>query len=184
MRIATLGWGSLIWDPRGLPREGVWQTGGPVFPIEFSRISTDSRLTLVIDPTNGVPVATRYVQSPRADLAEALSDLREREGTLTTRIAFVDPSNNTHRCEVHPPLLAVVRAWSAEHGFDAVVWTDLSSNFQDETGQPFSAERAEAYLSQLPNSAVDPARRYISNAPPEVDTPLRRRLRETGWLSA
>lgn len=184
LRIAILGWGSLIWDPRNLPREGVWHTGGPVFPIEFSRISVDCRLTLVIDPANGVPVITRYVQSPRADLDDAVSDLCEREGTATSRIGFVDLPCESRRCEVHPPLVPLIRAWSAGHGFDAVVWTDLCANFEDEMGQPFSVERAEAYLLRLPKSAADRARRYISNAPPEVDTPLRRRLREAGWLSA
>jgi hypothetical protein len=39
MRIAILGWGSLIWDPRDLPISGPWQCGGSVIPIEFSRIS-------------------------------------------------------------------------------------------------------------------------------------------------
>lgn len=39
MRISILGWGSLIWDWRHLPITGDWQRGGPVLPIEFSRIS-------------------------------------------------------------------------------------------------------------------------------------------------
>ncbi len=38
MKIAILGWGSLIWDRRDLQIAGDWQQGGPVLPIEFSRI--------------------------------------------------------------------------------------------------------------------------------------------------
>lgn len=183
MRIVILGWGSLIWDPRELPREGVWEPGGPIFSIEFSRISMDCRLTLVIDPVNGAPVVTRYVQSPRVDLDDAVADLREREGTATKQIGFLNIANGTARCEVHPPLVRVIREWSEAHGIDGVVWTDLRSNFHEETRQAFSLERAREYLLQLPASAADRARGYINNAPPEVDTPLRRRMREVGWLS-
>lgn len=87
MKIVILGWGSLIWDPRGLPREGIWQIGGPKLPIEFSRISKDCRLTLVIDVENKKYVSTRYVLSPRVDIDDVIKDLalREREG-LTKRI--------------------------------------------------------------------------------------------------
>ncbi len=60
MKIAYLGWGSLIWDPGMLPISGDWKPGGPVLPIEFSRISDNGRLTLVIDDVNGVPIETLY----------------------------------------------------------------------------------------------------------------------------
>lgn len=61
MNITILGWGSLIWDQRDLPISGDWQLGGPALPIEFSRISRDGRLTLVIDECNGVAVSTSYL---------------------------------------------------------------------------------------------------------------------------
>ncbi len=48
-KIGIIGWGSLIWDPRGLPIKCKWHKNGPELPIEFSRISQDGRLTLVID---------------------------------------------------------------------------------------------------------------------------------------
>ena len=38
MKIALLAWGSLIWKPGTLHITGHWNTGGPVLPIEFSRI--------------------------------------------------------------------------------------------------------------------------------------------------
>lgn len=182
LKIIILGWGSLIWDPRELPREGTWQDRGPIFPIEFSRVSNDCRLTLVIDPVNGAQVVTRYIQSPRADLDDAIADLKEREGTGSKQIGFVNLRSGTSRCIVHSPLLRLIQRWGAEDGFDAVVWTDLRSNFEDETGNPFTVERARDYLVGLPKSAADRARRYINNAPPEVDTPLRRAMREAGWL--
>ncbi len=185
MKIAILGWGSLIWDPRDLPREGTWQEGGPTLPIEFSRVSSDGRLTLVIDPCNGVPpVPTRFVLSPRTDLDDAICDLRTREATTSNRIGYVDRKERTQRSNAHPAAADVIRNWAAARGFDAVVWTDLTSNFHEETGIPFSLEAAAEYLRGLPKSVAARARTYIQNAPPEVETSLRRRLRETGWLNS
>ena len=181
-QVAILGWESLIWDPRGLPSDGAWRVGGPVVPIEFSRVSNDCHLTLVKDSANGVPVVTQYVPSPRTSLDNAISDLRQRENTVTTRIGFVNLLNGTSRCQVDPNLVARIRDWSAEHGFEGIVWTDLPSNFDEEIGSPFSVEGATKYLVELPRSAAERARQYINNAPTEVDTPLRRSVQETGWL--
>ena len=63
MKIAVLGWGSLIWNKGKLRLTTNWTDGGPVLPIEFSRISDDGRLTLVIDERHGVDVPTRYAFS-------------------------------------------------------------------------------------------------------------------------
>jgi hypothetical protein len=180
MKIAILGWGSLIWDPRDLPREGTWQTGGPILPIEFSRVSTDCRLTLAIDPIHGVPVATRYVQSPRASLDDAIADLCQREGTAKKGVGFMGLGETSCRVEALSP---AIRQWGEKHGFEGIVWTDLASNFEAETGVAFSVEEAKSYLVHLPESAADRARKYVNNAPPEVDTPLRRALQQGGWLS-
>lgn len=182
MRIAILGWGSLIWDPGDLPREGSWEQGGPRLPIEFSRISSDGRLTVVIDPTHGEPVPTLFALSPRADLEDAICDLRAREGTTARNIGFVDVKYATERCTVYPNAAAVIRDWARANGFDGVVWTDLPTNFQDEIRMAFSVENAQKYLNGLPKSVARRARKYIQNAPAEVDTPLRRKLRQSGWL--
>jgi len=45
MKIAILGWGSLIWDARLLSInttlfDNGWSSDGPDLPIEFSRVST------------------------------------------------------------------------------------------------------------------------------------------------
>jgi hypothetical protein len=76
-----------------------------------------------------------------------------------------------------------IRDWARATGFDAVVWTDLPSNFEEEIGASFSVERAEQYLKSLPRTVAERAREYIQKAPEEVNTPLRRRLYESGWVA-
>ena len=80
MKIGILAWGSLIWDPGTLRLAGNWIEGGPVLPIEFSRVSDNGRLTLVIDEKHGVDVPTRNALSALDDLDETITDLQKREG--------------------------------------------------------------------------------------------------------
>jgi hypothetical protein len=179
VKIAIIGWGSLVWDPRELPREGVWQNGGPHLPVEFARVSQDCRLTLVIDYDNAEPVETKYIISPRLDLDYAIEDLCHREGTTKKNIGFVDKKHRRDSGQVHEEHRRAcndIREWLDRSDLDTVVWTALTPNFRRETGDEFSVTRAVAYLEGLPQSSRERALRYIANAP--VDTPLRRRLME------
>jgi len=186
MRITVIGWGSLIWDPRGLPREGMWEKGGPVLPIEFSRVSEDCRLTLVIDDANGNECTTQYVRSPRADLDDAIRDLQLREGTGKKWIGFVDIVHGKTSCSMFPEQIDVsgqIHRWCAKTEFDAAVWTALRSNFNDEKKKAFSVNAAVDHLQDLPQTARINAFKYIQNAPARIDTPLRRRLLELGLIT-
>jgi hypothetical protein len=51
MKIACLGWGSLVWQPRELKIQNKWFSDGPLLPIEFTRKSDkgEGRITLIID---------------------------------------------------------------------------------------------------------------------------------------
>ncbi len=183
MRIGIIGWGSLIWDPRELPREGVWQDGGPVLPVEFSRISQDCRLTLVIDYENADAVETKYVTSPRVHLDDAIEDVRRRESTTKQNIGFVDRRHTRDSGQLHEGHRRAcndIRQWLNRSDFDAVVWTALNPNFRIETGDEFSVPQAIGYLQRLPQSSRERALRYITNAP--LDTPLRRGLMEIGLI--
>ena len=174
MRIAILGWGSLIWSPSGLPITGVWQADGPILPIEFSRVSSDGRLTLVIDTQNGSEVTTRYALSSRNNLYEAVEDLGLREGTTIRQIGSVCVGNNELP---NDPVIRIIVIWAKEVAMDAVVWTALTSNFSEMTGNVFSVENAVAYLSDLHGETRLRALEYIRHAPEEVETPVRRAVR-------
>ncbi len=181
MRIAIIGWGSLTWDPRDIPREGTWQNDGPVLPIEFSRISRDARLTLVVDTEHGTQIETMHVLSPRTSLQDVREGLRKREGTTGENIGWVDCIHDTaskndapRRADVQP----VIKNWCRERGYDAAVWTALGSNFQAETGMEFSVDAALNYLEGLPKNVRKEALQYIRNAPDCVATPIRQKIKE------
>lgn len=176
MTIAVLGWGSLIWKTNGLPIRGDWHQGGPDLPIEFSRVSRDGRLTLVIDHIAVVPVRTRYAISARSRIEDAIADLAAREETSLRYIGSVvaasgDCSPATTQDE--KAVCARVLAWCKATGTDGAVWTALPSNFQERTSKPFSTENALEYLEALPAEAKSAALHYIKMAPEEVVTPVR-----------
>ena len=180
-RIAILGWGSLIPELRGLPLASSWQSGGPVLKIEFSRISADGRLTLVIDRENGAEVTTQYAESARTEPEDAVCDLMSREGTSRDNICVCSKRNpETPSCN-HPEILPVIRKWLDASPFDAVIWTDLQSNFKKKQGKRFSIDGALDYLDSLPPVCRAKARDYINKAPEQTQTKLRQHLREVGW---
>ena len=180
MEIALLGWGSLIWNPGALHIKGKWTTGGPVLPIEFSRISDNGRLTLVIDEKDGVQVPTRYVLNSLDDLELVVTDLKERENTPNRdRIGYIDQLNNTHSArawKLHPNTCKIIRAWAELQKMDAVVWTAIGPRFFEKTGEAFSADAALRYLATLDAETRAVALKYIREAPAEVATPVRNRV--------
>jgi hypothetical protein len=171
MRIAIIGWGSLIWNPETLNYIGEWNPRGPTLTIEFSRISGNGRLTLVIDEANGVPIQTLYALAATASLEEAIENLRERERTNSRGIGHV--RNGGHpQSRVEKTILD----WVVDNGFDAAIWTALGSNFEQKTGKPYSVENALAYIDSLEASIKTSALEYISKAPTAVQTPFRARF--------
>lgn len=195
MNIALLGWGSLLWEKGLLRLETNWMPGGPVLPIEFSRVSKSraGALTLVIDPENGVDVVTRFARSAYQDLPEALYHLSQRERAPEKLIGYVNCQTGQSRSALLPDAALSIANWAARAAFDAVIWTDLPANFGSIDKQQFSAladpalpftlEHALLYLHALMPPGADKAREYIRNAPLEVDTPLRRYLGNDPWLS-
>ena len=163
-----------------------WQTSGPELPIEFSRISsTRSRaLTLVIDPINGTNVRTMYAVSQRTEIDESICDLRGREGTTLKNIGFVNLRNGESRSNAFPEACQIIRDWTIAACFDATVWTDLKSNFEEKSNiGEFNIENAVEHFKNLKGEGRKKAEVYFQKTSVEVMTSLREKLIEEGLIA-
>lgn len=184
MKIAVLGWGSLIWQPRKLRIKGRWMNDGPHLPIEHARISNGKRLTLVLHP-RVKRVRTLWAYSSYNNLQKAIRNLRKREEIKpkhTSRIGYVsvyDGKINNHA--VHC-VAGLVQKWAIKKGVGAVIWTDLPENFQDKLGVDFSENAAIGHLRGLTGKTRDRARQYIQETPRQVVTHLRPKINQAMGL--
>lgn len=170
-----LGWGSLLWDDSKEfeSRHGPWQSDGPCLKIEFSRISSSrgNALTLVIDPENGVPTEVAWCLSRRRDIAKAVKDLSQREGTNEESIGKIT-AEVCVRCHDEASWQSIY-TWLTKKELAGVVWTDLRSNFVMKKGEVFSIEAAMRHLKNLEEESKARAFEYLRRAPSFVRTPLR-----------
>lgn len=185
-RIAVIGWGSLIWDLDDLaPKvEGAWlMGGGPVLPMEFSRVSPKrlQALAVCLDPKYGDPCQTNAIISFRDDIHEAAEDLRARErAQRIDQIGHIHPASGALHTRI-PALGPILAEWCEVTGAAGAVWTDLDDNFEGITRIPFTLPNAVTYLNGLTGASREEAVRYITLAPAATDTPLRRALMEVAW---
>ena len=181
MSIVFLGWGSLIWCPGNLKVRGKWHKDGPCLPVEFARISGNGRLTLVLYPdADRVQVLWAYAEFN--NLYKAVENLRQREGTKQCLIRFDSIKENKNCCQIVPEILNEIRDWATKKKLDAVVWTDLPSNFKEERRKEFNRNNVIEYLENLPGEKQQKAREYIGEAPSQIMTRMRRIIKkELGW---
>ena len=188
MKIAILGWGSLLWDKENSIEFDKWHDpwvfDGPTLKVEFSRISQSrlGALTLVIDEEHGSPAIVAWCLSKRTCLEDAACDLRCREGTTVGNIGRLDlasPADCSNNGTAEDPILA----WARLKKLDAVVWTALKSNFKEKTNEPFSVAAAVSYLKKkLGSDGKAKAAEYVWRAPAFVKTPLRSALQKEPWF--
>jgi hypothetical protein len=177
MRITFLGWGSLIWKLGCLKIKGCWKTDGPFLPIEFARISKDGRLTLVLY-SHASNVQTLWALSAYNDLKQSIENLACREETSKGNIGFANILNNSSHCNTVPNILPIIQRWAREKKLDAVVWTDLCSNFKE-----LNEDNVIEYLRNLKGETLCKAKTYICKAPKQIKTKIRLRIiQEFGWL--
>ena len=183
MKIAVLGWGSLIWNPTDLKIEDCWKTDGPFLPIEFARISKNWPLTLVVYP-NASDVQVLWAFSAFKNFGEAIENLRYREGTSLNNIGFVCLQNKNNYCHhAHTKILPPIKCWAANKSIDAVIWTDLCSNFKEKRGKEFNEDNVIEYLRSLNDATRCRAKEYICKAPKQIETKIRGRIaQEFGWI--
>ncbi len=169
--IACLGWGSLVWDPRGLPIQRQWFNDGPFIHVEFTRKSKDGRITLVL--TDGAtPVRSLWAVMDSTDLTSAMSDLREREEIPKTNQEKHIGSWSSG--QPSPSLILDLAEWAAARGVAHVIWTKLPPKFEIERTP--SPEEVVQYLAKLVGTRRDLAERYVRLAPRQIDTTYRRRI--------
>lgn len=176
MKIAILGWGSLIWDKRDLKiKETIsgneWKQDGPELPLEFSRVSLDGRLTLVID-NQGTVNPVLYAISEFADIQEAKNNLTNREGTSKSNIGCMFRNGTCHPADfIYTTRL--LNWLKANPDIDALIWTNLQSNFELKTGKQFSPANALQYLHSLEDHKKITVVNYILKAPLQIHTIFR-----------
>lgn len=187
MKIAILGWGSLLWDkrPEFDEQHEDWQFDGPSLKIEFSRVSQtrNGALTLVLDSKDGVSCQVAYAFSKRNNPDDAICDVRCREGTTLNNVGFYFADNSRKQAR-EEQVLKTIQDWASGRKLDVVIWTDLESNFQKESrcGKSFSIETALCHIQALDDKGKTMAAEYVRCSPTFVNTPLRDVLQAQPWF--
>lgn len=179
MKIACLGWGSLIWNSGNLPIQRHWFNDGPMVQVEFARKSSDGRITLVLTP-DAVPVRSLWAVMDSTELEQAKKSLSEREGINYENHpdwigGWVDGMQN-------PEMISDLAQWTASRGIDGVIWTALPAKF-NEIGVVPSEEQIVQYLRSRLGQDREIAKEYVERAPKQIDTAYRRKIEaELNWL--
>lgn len=180
MKIACVGWGSLVWNPGSLPIRRGWYKDGPLLPIEFARESSGGRITLVL--VKGAPaVRSLWALLSTTDLDAAMEALRDREG--------IPSRNGSEHIGVFSRAglssgtgAPTIGHWVERKDLDAAVWTDLPPGLKGKRKEVPTADEIVAYLRLVSPEERRNAEEYVRRAPLQVDTDVRRRLElEFGW---
>lgn len=181
MNIVCLGWGSLIWNPGGLPIIDGWKTDGPMLPVEFARQSNSRLITLVIVPGKK-PVQTLWAKLSSKNISDAKIALCDREripqSNLGIHIGSIERGDNNSGDDIKKNIYN----WMEPLGFDAVIWTALPPKFNGMTDIVPTKEQLIAYLSSLEDKTKKEAEDYIRKAPSQIDTEYRKYIESClGW---
>jgi hypothetical protein len=180
MKIACLGWGSLIWNPKSLLIKREWFKDGPLLPIDFTRQSLDGRLTLVIC-VKVKPVRTLWALMATEDLTIAKKSLQIREG-IGDKSADKYINSITFEEVTEDVTKSLIQKWAKLLNIDAVIWTALPSKFNGVDNKVPTEEEAIIYLKNLDVNTQYNAQEYIRKTPKQIDTEYRRKFEiEFGW---
>lgn len=155
MKIGYLAWGSLLWDNSSLELEEAWKKTNLLIPLNFSRISDNGkgRITLVIDNDTGIPNQVFLAKTKISNLNEAINTLKIREKTIPSLIGYINNINNTFRSSLlTPEQIKSIQKLARKENLDAIVWTDIPSNFEKIFGQKFTKDLAFNYILSTKNN--------------------------------
>ena len=169
MKIVCLGWGSLIWNPQQLKIEKEWYTDGPWLPVEFTRISGDNRVTLIID-TDAEPVQTLWASATTNNLQEFIDSLKIRERTREKNIHWINCADTTA-----DPIKSIIKDWLLEKKLDTAVWTGLSFSSKTNNQRP-SVEEVITHLKGLATTTKEKSEEYIRKTPAQIATEYRQEI--------
>jgi hypothetical protein len=186
MKIAILGWGSLVWDWGDLRIvDDAWHKNGPTLPIELSRLSKKrGYLTYVIDDCHERRVPTRFAISKYMQIEDAIADLACREGCAAKSVGYVRSEESSRRRARKGVPWRDIQKWVQEQKLDAAIWTDLPRTLPCETTPEDLVDYFKILLAKLPADKAEQAKEYARRAPEEVDTDLRRRLNAENLLTS
>jgi len=146
MKIACLGWGSLVWNPRGLPVCKPWFMDGPLLPIEFARQSKGDRITLVI-VNHAVHIRSLWALMSVTDFEAAKKELADREGIIEKNISkYIGFWSSSEYSNLD--FTREIGDWAARMDLDAVVWTALPPKFVGQNERMPSAEEVVTFLQK------------------------------------
>jgi hypothetical protein len=181
MRIAVIGWGSLIWCPGSLAMATKWHRDGPKLPVEYARVSLDKRLTLVLVNMDVEVQPTLWVESAFTDIADARKNLQTREGACFDHMgAWCMGATPSGLVESH------IASWCESKMIDGAVWTalppKLSPKDVKKNKRVMTVDEAVNYLRGLKGPEARKAEEYVRNTPSQINTKIRVGVRsELGW---
>lgn len=179
---ACLGWGSLIWDQRDLPVQGLWFNNGPFLPIEFARQSKDDRITLVCVPGMEL-VQSLWAILKSTNLSTARGALREREGIPRKNVDQDIGVWIKEQRSLNDEISASIGSWASSLNLDAVIWTNLPAKFHGKNGKIPTSEEVVSHLSHLKGQTRQKAERYVRMTPRQIHTNYRSHIEKMlHWL--
>jgi hypothetical protein len=148
MIIYYIAWGSLLWNFKSLKIDTEWTKSNIKFPLNFSRISDNGqgRLTLVIDKS-GEMNNIYYAKTAFSNLNTAIEKLKMREKTTTKNIGFINIASDTYRTSLlDDKKIQELVSFAKKNKIDGLIWTEISPNFNEVFGKPYSKENAIEYI--------------------------------------
>jgi hypothetical protein len=174
MKIACIGWGSIVWEKNGLTFSGPWEKDGPYLPIEFARQSDNGQLLLTICE-NSNRVQTFWTTFQTNDITEAVESLRAIENTYHENINTLIKNEQQDGDYIRK----AINEWLNDKNIDAAVWSGVRPKFKNVEGRKPSLKDVIEYLKNLDRPAYDLAKEYFQVAPVQIQTEYRDRIRNS-----